>query len=206
MPDFTNITPYQTRKTLIDQCKRNDPEAWLAFYKPYYNYARNVIKSKNLYLSADECDELAQEVMIKVAEKIENFDPETPSRHNPGERVKFRAWFHNQIMSVAREYCRKRLKNLKHFKFNPELDADVAEFDAQFHKEREQAIQTKALELLCQSRTNPRNIEAFQMFLNGQSVPDIAAELGMAENSVHQAVCRCRRFLAERRRELEYLL
>ena len=66
--------------------------------------------------------------------------------------------------------------------------------------------QTKAMELLAQSRTNKRNIEAFQMFLNDRSVTDIAAELGMAENSVHQAVSRCRRFLTERRKMLEELL
>jgi DNA-directed RNA polymerase specialized sigma24 family protein len=44
------------------------------------------------------------------------------------------------------------------------------------------------------------------MFLNDRSVADIAAELGMAENSVHQAVSRCRRFLTERRKVLEELL
>ena len=92
------------------------------------------------------------------------------------------------------------------FEYNPELDADIAEFDAHFHEEREQAIQMKAMELLTLSRTNKRNIEAFQMFLNGRSVADIATELDMAENSVHQAVSRCRRFLTERRKELEELI
>ena len=62
------------------------------------------------------------------------------------------------------------------------------------------------MELLTRSRTNKRNIEAFQMFLNGRTTAEIAAELEMPENSVYQAVCRCRRFLVERRRELEDLL
>ena len=206
MPDFSNITPYKTRKTLIEYCKLNDPAAWQAFYTPYRNYARAIIKSKYGYLSSDECDELAHEVMVLVSGRIENFDPEMPSCRNSGERVKFRAWFCNQIQTVVRTYCRNRKRNQEVFEFNPDLDADVAEFDARFHEEREQAIQTKAMELLAQSRTNKRNIEAFQMFLNGRSVADIAAELGMAENSVHQAVSRCRRFLTERRKMLEELL
>ena len=206
MPDFTNITPYQTRKTLIELCKLNDPAAWQAFYTPYRNYARGIIKSKYGYLSSDECDELAHEVMVLVSGRIENFDPEMPSRRNSGERVKFRAWFCNQIQTVVRTYCRNRKRNQEVFEFNPDLDADVAEFDARFHEEREQAIQTKAMELLAQSRTNKRNIEAFQMVVNGRPVPEIAKELDMSENSVHQATSRCRRFLLEHRRELESLI
>ena len=31
MSDFSNITPYKTRKTLIEQCKVDDPAAWEAF-------------------------------------------------------------------------------------------------------------------------------------------------------------------------------
>ena len=161
MPDFSNITPYKTRKTLIEYCKLNDPAAWQAFYTPYRNYARAIIKSKYGFLSSDECDELAHEVMVLVSGRIENFDPEMPSRRNSGERVKFRAWFCNQIQTVVRTYCRNRKRNQEVFEFNPDLDADVAEFDARFHEEREQAIQTKAMELLAQSRTNKRNIEAF---------------------------------------------
>ena len=206
MPEFSNITPYQTRKTLIEACKRDDPAAWQAFYTPSRTYARGVIKSKYGYLASDECDELAHEVMVLVSARIEKFDPKMPSRRNPGERVKFRAWFCNQLQTVVRTYCRSRRRNQEVFEFDPELDADVAEFDARFHEEREQAIQIKAMELLAQSRTNKRNIEAFQMFLNNRSVADIASELGMAENSVHQAVSRCRRFLTERRKILEDLL
>ena len=214
MPDFSNITPYQTRKTLIEYCKLNDPAAWQAFYTPYRNYARAIIKSKYGFLSSDECDELAHEAVVKVTsfdEKaqcrgIDKYDPNYRDLRDPEGRAKFHNWFYGQVWSVARDYCRKRLKNQEVFEFNPDLDADVAEFDARFHEEREQAIQTKAMELLAQSRTNKRNIEAFQMFLNDRSVADIAAELGMAENSVHQAVSRCRRFLTERRKMLEELL
>ena len=206
MSDFSNITPYKTRKTLIEQCKVDDPAAWEAFYAPYRNYACSIIKNKYGYLSPDECDELAHVVMVKVCGQIGKFDPEMVSSRNPGERVKFRAWFCNQIQTVVRSYCRNRKKDLEIFEFNPELDADIAEFDAHFHEEREQAIQMKAMELLTLSRTNKRNIEAFQMFLNGRSVADIATELDMAENSVHQAVSRCRRFLIERRKELEELI
>ena len=205
-PDFSGITPYQTRKTLIEKCKAADPDAWMAFYEPYRKYAQRVIAKKCFFLSETEHSDLAHEVMVKVAEAIENFDPEMPSPRNPGENVKFRAWFYNQIRTVVRTYCRKWQKQQMIFEFDPEQDADLAAFDSAFHKEREEAILAKTMDLLTQSRTNKRNIEAFQMFLNGRSIPDIAAELDMSENSVHQAVCRCRRFLAERRNELEDLL
>ena len=205
MPDFSYITVSKTRKTLIERCMKDDPEAWEAFYAPYRDYARNIIRYKYFDLSQTELDELAHEVMIKVSGSIRNFDPDTPSRHKPGEKAKFRAWFCNQIRTVLRTYFRNRQKNREIFEFDPELDADLAEFDAKFHEEREQAILAKAMELLTQSRANRRTIEAYQMQLNDRAVADIAEELGMTENSVHQAVCRCRRFLEEHRRELEEL-
>ena len=90
--------------------------------------------------------------------------------------------------------------------FDPEMDADMLQWDQTFLEEREQAIQKKLLELLAKSRTNKRNIEAFQMVVNGRPVPEIAQELDMSENSVHQATSRCRRFLLEHRRELESLI
>lgn len=205
MPDFTGITPYQTRKTLIEKCKAKDEQAWLAFYEPYRNYARRIILNKYYNVSGC-CDELAHEVMVKVCRSIENFDPDLPSRSRPGERVRFRTWFFSQIRTVVSSFFDKRQKTEELFELDPEADADIEGFDARFHEEREQAIHAKAMELLTQSRTNKRNIEAFQMFLNGRTTAEIAAELEMPENSVYQAVCRCRRFLVERRRELEDLL
>ena len=213
MPDFSNITPYQTRKTLIEYCKLNDPAAWQAFYTPYRNYARSIIRSRYVFLSESELDELAHEAVVKIAsfdEKakckvIDQYDPDCRNLRNPEGRAKFRNWFYRKVWSLASQYCRNRKKNQEVFEFDPERDAR-ADFDARFYEEREQAIQTKAMELLAQSRTNKRNIEAFQMFLNGRSVADIASELDMAENSVHQAVSRCRRFLTERRKMLEELL
>ena len=90
--------------------------------------------------------------------------------------------------------------------FKPELNTALADFAEAFYEEREQAIQTRAMELLTKSRTSRRNIEAFQMYLNGVGVVKIAEELEMQENSVHQAICRCRKFLTERRKELEELI
>ena len=205
MKDFSGITPYQTRKTLIEKCKTKDEQAWLAFYEPYRNYARKIIQNK-YYNVGSSCNELAHEVMVKVCRSIENFDPDMPSRSRPGERVKFRTWFFSQIRTVVSSFFEKKHKTEELFEFNPETDADIEGFDSRFHEEREQAIHAKAMELLTRSRTNKRNIEAFQMFLNDRTTAEIAAELEMPENSVYQAVCRCRRFLVERRGELEDLL
>lgn len=207
MPDFSNISPYQTRQTLIAKCKEKDEAAWMAFYEPYRKYALIILTSKYPYLSIEVREELAHEVMVTVVDSIERFDPEMPSRYNLGERVKFRTWLFNQIRTVVNKRNRRDEKYKKIFDYlveNP--DTDFAVEDARFHEEREQMIQDKAMELLVQGRTNKRNIEAFQMFLNGRSVTDIARELGMSENSVHQAVCRCRRYLVERRKELEEVL
>ena len=206
MTDFSYITVSKTRKTLIERCRNADPQAWEAFYTPYRNYAFNIIRYKYFDFSPEECDDIAQEVMIKVSGSIRRFDPELPSRNKPGEKAKFRSWFYNQVRTVARTHFRNRRKNREIFEYDPELDADLAEFDARFHEEREQAIKAKAMELLTRSRTKPCTIEAYQMQLNGCAVPAIAGELGMTENQVHQAVCRCRRFLEEHRRELEELL
>ena len=205
MPDFSNITPYQTRQTLIAKCKEKDEAAWMAFYEPYRKYAFIIIRHFYPSLSVQESEELAHEVMVRVVDSIERFDPEMPSRYNLGERVKFRTWFYNQIRTVVNKRNRRDEKYKKIFDCLLK-DTDCTVEDARFHEEREQMIQNKAMELLAQGRTNKRNIEAFQMFLNGRSVTDIAWELGMSENSVHQAVCRCRHSLVKHRKELEEVL
>ena len=203
---YTHIDVVKTRKTLIERCREADPEAWFAFYKPYRDFARYIIQKKYYDLSKTEVDDLAQEVMVKVSESIAQFDPERPSSRHPGEKVKFHNWFWNQVRSVLRTYFNRRSKQREIFEFNPEIDADMAKFDDQFYAQREEAIKEKAMELLVQSHASRRTIEAYQMQLAGRDVSAIAQELGMSENSVHQAVCRCRRFLVERRGELEDLL
>lgn len=204
--DFKDITPYKTRKTLIERCKANDPEAWLAFYRPYYNYARNIIKSKYFNIPESDIDELAHQVMVDMCKKIGDFNPKTASNRNPGEKAKFRGWFGWQVKTVVRNYFRKNKHIAVTEEFKPELNTALADFAEAFYEEREQAIQTMAMELLAQSRTSRRSIEAFQMYLNGVGVVQIAEELEMQENSVHQAICRCRKFLTERRKELEELI
>ena len=204
--DFTNISPYKTRKTLIERCKANDPEAWQAFYKPYYNYAYNIIKYRYFNIQEEDIADLAHQVMIEICKKIENFDPEFPSRRHPGEKVKFHNWFYDQTRTVVTRYLRIRMNTANMEEFKTELNTALADFAEAFYEEREQAIQAKAMELLAQSRTSKRSIEAFQMYLNGIGVVQIAEELDMQKNSVHQAICRCRKFLIERRKELEELI
>ena len=206
MPDFTSIDVYKTRKTLIERCKEDDPEAWYAFYKPYRNLARTIIGNHYFDLSTEEVDELSHQVMVRVAKSIARFDPDRPSRRHPGEKAKFHSWFWNQVRTELRTYFASKKKRKDIFEYDPEIEADLARFDEQFYAQCEEAIRAKAMELLTRSRFKPRTIEAYQMQLNGCAVPAIAEELGMTENQVHQAVCRCRSFLAERRKELEELL
>ena len=204
--DFKEISPYKTRKTLIERCQAQDTEAWLAFYQPYYNYARNVIKYSYFNIPDSDIDELAHQVMVDMCEKIRNFDPDTPSNRHPGEKTTFHGWFGWQVKSVVRNYFRKNRHTADTVEFDPQLNTAFVEFADAFFEEREQAIHAKAMELLTRSRTGKRNIEAFQMYFNGVGVAEIARELDMSENSVHQAVSRCRRFLTERRKELEDLI
>ena len=227
---FSHIDVYRTRKTLIARCRNRtpvvptsgahlratqidrlngfDPEAWEAFYEPYRNYADKIIRYRysGYNLLSSEREELAQEVMERVVETILKFDPDRPSDRHPGEKVKFHSWFYDQVKTVMRTYLRRRKKKIETIELNPELDADLAEFDARFHEEREQAIRAATLKLLLKTRVNRQNIEAYQMHFNGRGVADIAAELGMSENSVHQAISRCRRIVKEQRGKLEALL
>lgn len=203
---FTHVDVYKTRKTLIERCREADPEAWFAFYKPYRDFARYIMETWYFDLSQTEVEDLSHEVMVKVSKSMAKFDPDRPSRRHPDERVKFHNWFWNQVRTVLRLYLNQRGNRKKIFEYNPEIDADMAKFDDQFYAQREEAIKTKAMELLAKSRTNPRTVEAYQMQLAGRDVSVIAQELGMPENSVHQAVCRCRRALEKHRRELEELL
>ena len=209
---LNNVNPGKTRKTLIQKCMEDDPEAWNAFYQPYYNYVFNIISGKSFYgysLSEADRKELASDVIIKIYEMMKEgngFQFDRESRRHPGQMATFRAWIYNQIKTVMRTFYRRRQANMETVEFDPEMDADMLQWDQTFLEEREQAIQKKLLELLAKSRTNKRNIEAFQMVVNGRPVPEIAQELDMSENSVHQATSRCRRFLSEHRRELESLI
>jgi len=195
---LNNVNPGKTRKTLIQKCMEGDFEAWNAFYHPYYNYVFNIISGKSFYgysLSEADRKELASDVIIKIYEMMKEgngFQFDRESKRHPGQMATFRAWIYNQIKTVMRTFYRRRQENMETVEFDPEMDADMLQWDQTFLEEREQAIQKKLLELLAKSRTNKRNIEAFQMVVNGRPVPEIAKELDMSENSVHQATSRCR--------------
>ena len=207
IPKIVLSKSQMTCMTVIEKCRENDPDGWLAFYQPYRDYARNYIQNKYPTLSPTDCDDIAQDVMIHVATSIRKFDPKMPSRHNPGQRAKFRNWFYWQIRTVMQEHwreCERMKKEREMLSEVPDcMNGNLAKFDAAFHEAREKAIRDKAMEMLTRGRTKKRNIEAFQMMLNGRKAADIAKELDMSEDLVHQAVSRCRRFLAKRQKDLQ---
>ena len=92
--------PYKTRKTLIQRLKENhDEQSWEEFLRIYRPYIHAVIRNMNI--SENDADDIVQQVMLKVWNKIGEKD-EDPSK-------RFRNWLSTVTSNCVKNYIRKRV-------------------------------------------------------------------------------------------------
>ena len=189
------MADFPTSLTLLDAVKGRDPAAWrrlVHLYSPaIFSWA------KRAELNDEDAADIVQEVWLSVSTALERF-------HRDRESGTFRGWLWTIARNKVRDFARRRhdsadaaggtdaqiaLGNIPEWEPSAETDEGAP------------AMVDRALELIRED-FEPHTWQAFwRTAVLGQSPRDVAADLGMAANAVHQArfriVKRLRRELTE---------
>lgn len=187
-----------TSSSLIGRVRLRDPQAWQQLAQLYgplvYRWARQC------GLQDHDAADITQDVFASVARSIDAF-----RRDQPG--ATFRGW----IWTITRNSVRAHFRNRdRHPAAQGGTDAQQqfanlpALLDSDDQPQPDQSTPTlarRALQLI-RSEFEPHTLQAFErVTMFGQSVPDVAAALGMTPAAVRQAkyrvLVRIRQMLAD---------
>lgn len=191
---------YETRPTIFLRLRDDDTRArelsWQEFRE---RYAPVIVGfARNAGLVGAEADDLLQDVLLaffRVSPRFE-YDP---------AKGRFRGYLKRAVLNEVRRRGHRNQRAPSALEFDP---ADDATPDEEHSWEREWAEQVmrRALDD-ARKHVDPRTFEAFELYVQrGVPAEDVAARLGLAVNSVHQAksrVLRLAREAAEAIREAE---
>lgn len=173
---------YNTRQTLLLKLKdQRDDQAWNDFYETYYRYIRAILWNMNL--SEADANDILQSVMLKIWNKLPEFDYQS-------KKGKFRNWISIITANTARNYIRSenRLYNclngeksswLDDYK-NDVLPPEIEEISS---KEWEKFVSSMAWENVSDGLSSKVK-EAFERLMKGESTREIALALDINENTV----------------------
>lgn len=169
-----------TRKTLIERVRKlKDNDSWEDFVHYYRAYIFAVIQG--LGLSNQEAEDLSQKVLLKLWKSLPEFE------YRPN-KCKFRTWLCTVIRSVVFSDLRSknsRGKGYERFKAdNDETDYSLPEIEQLANQEWKTHIGKMAWENIKDCFTD-KVIEAFLLFSEGLSTPEIAENLGVEANTVN---------------------
>lgn len=170
---------YLTRNTLLKRLKGlNDELAWDEFVFYYRDFIFSIINK--LGVLDGDCDDLSQQVMLKIWSSIESFS----YTQKPGS---FRNWIYTITKNAVMNYFKhNKLVNKhheqieitdRHTVFKPEIDQLITD-------EWENYITGLAFENISK-KVSEQTIEVFLSSLRGEAVTETATRLGIEENSVY---------------------
>ena len=174
---------YTTRKEMLAGVHNGDDNAWrefVEFYKPLM-----MLRAKDLRLSANETEELIQDVCVAVFrnDAADSYDP---------EKGRFRDYLRKIITNCALAIINRRRSP------TPPIGTDLPDgnaLDRQFEEEWRLFIYEKAIEEL-RATTSPSHYLAFKLYCErGLAVQEVADTLGISEDSVYQCKTRLTREL-----------
>lgn len=190
------MTYPSTRTTLLARLSA-DETAWTEFFARYRNAIADLGNFKGL--TAAECDELVQLVMIRFHRKIAagfRYDPCT---------AKFRTFFGRVIKGCIFDLLRRRGCPMLPIEEVPELcDGGAPDelLDMALLEKWRNMLRGEAMLALAQ-RVDDRTFQAFSLYaVNGRPAKEAARMTGLSVNSVYVAKSRCIAILREIIREL----
>lgn len=174
---------YQTRVSLLEKLHdRNDEGAWHEFVLNYRPYIHVVIY--RMGVSSNDVDDLVQGVLMKLWDKLPDFIYDKTSR--------FRSYVATITKNHVLDYIRSRKAELQRYDkkkqelmHNDLLQIQVPEVDEIVEREWELFIANLALNNIRDS-FKAEAIIVFEKLLNGEKAQEIADELGLKKNTVHQ--------------------
>jgi len=175
---------WTTRKSLIERVLDGDEESWNSFYA---NYSRLIYAiGERSGLSADDCDDLVQEVMRTIFTNKDCF------RYDPGTG-KFRTYLTGIVKHKVCDFYRKRDDRIVARDEETVMEAaDLANrLDDVCTEEWKNHILNVALMEL-REKVEPETFDAFQMYVLQERQPrDVANALSISESAVYVYKNRC---------------
>lgn len=179
---------WTTRKSLIERILDGDEESWDAFYA---NYSRLVYAiGERSGLSADDCEDLVQEVMRTIFNNKDRF------RYDPATG-KFRTYLTGIVKHKVCDFYRKRDGRIVEMdeEFVLKAAEHVSRLDEVCMEEWKNHLLNVALMEL-REKVDPGTFDAFQMYVLQERQPrDVAEALSISESAVYVYKNRCVRHL-----------
>ena len=179
---------WTTRKSLIERILDGDEESWDAFYA---NYSRLVYAiGEKSGLSADDCEDLVQEVMKTIFNNRDRFRYDSATG-------KFRTYLTGIVKHKVCDFYRKRDDRIVAMDEESVLEATepVNRLDDVCTEEWKNHLLNVALMEL-REKVDPGTFDAFQMYVLQERTPrEVADALSISESAVYVYKNRCVRHL-----------
>lgn len=181
-----------TSTTLLDLCRKNDPDAWVRFLKLYKKLILFWIKEYNV--PHNDSDDVLQDVMVTLSKQIGKF--------KKGATGKFRNWLRTIVCSRAMDYHNKNKINRKKVPLSSVSKIPDPKFSpddiTREQEKKERAILGRQILSMLKDTCSPAHLKAFELVtVKGMSSVEAAKQLNLTPENVRQINCRIRKMIRE---------
>ena len=181
-----------TSTTLLDLCRKNDPDAWVRFLKLYKKLILFWIKEYNV--PHNDSDDVLQDVMVTLSKQIGKF--------KKGATGKFRNWLRTIVCSRAMDYHNKNKINRKKVPLSSVSKIPDPKFSpddiTREQEKKERAILGRQILSMLKDACSPAHLKAFELVtVKGMSSVEAAKQLNLTPENVRQINCRIRKMIRE---------
>lgn len=169
--------------------KSQDDQSWEEFSRYYKGYICAVLRSFNL--STDECDDLVQDIMLKVWKALPNYSYEK-------DKCRFRTWLAVIIKNTAKNHFRRKNK----FQNSQDIESSPITEDMMTEAEIDKISETEwkaYIGKLAWEKIKPEiselALEIFEESLKGFRSKELAERYDLAISSVRVYKMRVRKSL-----------
>jgi RNA polymerase sigma-70 factor (ECF subfamily) len=169
---------FATRKSLIMRASdAQDKLAWSEFVGYYKTFI--FILLKNMGLSNEDCEDLTQNILLKIWKKLTTYDE---------NKAKFRTWLSTIIRNEAYEHFNKISQQKKKIEaYGADFQEDYQkedEFSERLEKEWATYIANVAMERV-KKKFLGNAMEVFNLTMEGMKGSEISKKLKISENTVY---------------------
>lgn len=182
---------FSTRQTLLQRVRSGDEKSWEEF-SDYYKKFIYLICLK-MGLKHHDCEELVQQVMIKLWKKLPDQE---------GEFNRFRAWLCRVTGNAVRDFMRKTQNREKYEANSAGKEYSEPEIEVLADKEWKKFISSQAIENVSKFFSEEA-MNIFKLFHKGKKISEIAEQVKMTENTVSVYKGRVFRAVCKEVRRLE---
>lgn len=169
---------------------KSDEHAWDDFVNYYKDFIQMVLAKMGL--SGSECDDLTQETLISLWEKL-------PELNYNKEKAKFRTWLSRVIKNKAIDYFRKistQNKLKQNYSKEQEAQLESDETDEMIQQEWEIHLIKLALNRIS-SRFSENSLKTFELAMEGLDDHEIAKKLNQQPNTINKLKNRIKKRLIQ---------